>query len=138
MKIQTTKTFEDLLNPNYRNYVFQGSSRAGKTYNIILWMVINILNENNKVYSIVRKTLPALKGSVLRDLKEILIKLDSKISIQSLLVHELQHALDDLKTAGQFRKEKGNYLDRQSEVNARLSQALNDIEFAFKKLNLKN
>ncbi len=76
MKIQTTKTFEDLLNPNYRNYVFQGSSRAGKTYNIILWMVINILNEDNKVYSIVRKTLPALKGSVLRDLKDILISLE--------------------------------------------------------------
>lgn len=75
MKIQTTKTFEDLLNTSYRNYVFQGSSRAGKTYNIILWMVINILNEENKVYSIVRKTLPALKGSVLRDLKEVLIKL---------------------------------------------------------------
>jgi phage terminase large subunit len=76
LKIQTTKTFEDLLNTNYRNYVFQGSSRAGKTYNIILWMVINILNEENKVYSIVRKTLPALKASVLRDLKDILIKLD--------------------------------------------------------------
>ena len=76
MKIQTTKTFEDLLNTNYRNYVFQGSSRAGKTYNIILWMVINILNEENKVYSIVRKTLPALKASVLRDLKDILNKLD--------------------------------------------------------------
>ena len=64
------------MNPDYRNYVFQGSSRAGKTYNIVLWMVINILNEENKVYSIVRKTLPALKGSVLRDLKEILIKLN--------------------------------------------------------------
>ena len=76
MKIQTTQTFEDLLNPDYRNYVFQGSSRAGKTYNIILWMVINILNEENKVYSIVRKTLPSLKGSVLRDLKEIMLKLE--------------------------------------------------------------
>jgi phage terminase large subunit len=76
LKVQTTQTFEDLLNPDYRNYVFQGSSRAGKTYNIILWMVINILNEENKVYSIVRKTLPSLKGSVLRDLKDILIKLE--------------------------------------------------------------
>ena len=75
MKVQTTKIFEDLLNPNYRNYVFQGSSRSGKTRNVILWMVINILNEENKVYSIVRKTLPALKGSVLRDLKEVLIQL---------------------------------------------------------------
>ena len=76
LKLQTTRVFQDLLNPNYRNYVFQGSSRAGKTYNIILWMVINILNEENKVYSIVRKTLPSLKGSVLRDLKDILLKLD--------------------------------------------------------------
>ena len=76
MKISTTKTFEDLLNPDYRNYVFQGASRAGKSYNIVLWMVIDLLNKENKVYSIVRKTLPALKASVLRDLKEILIKLD--------------------------------------------------------------
>jgi phage terminase large subunit len=76
LKISTTKTFEDLLNPDYRNYVFQGASRAGKSYNIVLWMVIDLLNKENKVYSIVRKTLPALKASVLRDLKEILIKLD--------------------------------------------------------------
>lgn len=76
IKIQTTKTFQQLLDPNYRNYVFQGSSRAGKTYNIILWLIINILGEDDKVYSIVRKTLPSLKGSVLRDLKEILIKLE--------------------------------------------------------------
>ena len=76
IKLQTTKVFQDLLNPNYRNYVFQGSSRAGKSYNIVLWMVINILNEENKVYSIVRKTLPALKGSILRDLKDVLLRLD--------------------------------------------------------------
>lgn len=76
MKIKTTKVFEDLLNPNYRNYVFQGSSRAGKTYNIILWLIIDALKQENKVYSIVRKTLPALKGSCLRDLKEILLMLD--------------------------------------------------------------
>ncbi len=76
MKVQTTRVFEDLMNPNYRNYVFQGSSRAGKSYNIVLWLVINILKQENKVYSIVRKTLPSLKGSILRDLKEILIKLE--------------------------------------------------------------
>jgi phage terminase large subunit len=76
MKIQTSVVFQDLMDKSYRNYVFQGSSRAGKTYNIILWMVIDILNQENKVYTIVRKTLPALKGSVLRDLKEILEKLN--------------------------------------------------------------
>lgn len=39
-------------------------------------MVIDLLNKDNKVYSIIRKTLPSLKGSVLRDLKDILIKLE--------------------------------------------------------------
>jgi phage terminase large subunit len=35
--------------------------------------VYRLLQEDNKVLSVVRKTLPALKGSVLRDLKQILI-----------------------------------------------------------------
>jgi len=76
MKIKTNIVFEQLSENNFRNYVFQGSSRAGKTYNIVLWMVIDLLNKENKTYSIIRKTLPSLKGSVLRDLKEILLDLD--------------------------------------------------------------
>ena len=76
MKIQTTRVFEILSETDKRINVFQGSARASKTYNIILFFVIKLLQEDNKVLSIVRKTLPALKGSVLRDLKEILIKLE--------------------------------------------------------------
>lgn len=75
MKIQTTKVFQDLQTSEKRINIFQGSSRASKTYNILIWFVIKLLNEDNKVLSVVRKTLPALKGSVLRDLKEILDKL---------------------------------------------------------------
>ena len=73
-KIQTTKVFQDLISTDKRVCVFQGSSRASKTYNILIYFVYLLLQEDNKVLSIVRKTLPALKGSVLRDLKEILIK----------------------------------------------------------------
>lgn len=76
MKIQTTRVFEDLTSTDKRICVFQGSSRASKTYNILIYWIYLLLQENNKVLSIVRKTLPALKGSVLRDLKEILIKFD--------------------------------------------------------------
>ena len=76
MKIQTTSVFETLLNSDKRINVFQGSSRASKTYNILIYFIYKLLNEENKTLSIVRKTLPALKGSVLRDLKEILIKFD--------------------------------------------------------------
>lgn len=73
-KIQTTRVFQDLITTDKRVCVFQGSSRASKTYNILIYWVYRLLQEDHKVLSIVRKTLPALKGSVLRDLKEILIK----------------------------------------------------------------
>lgn len=76
IKVKTTKVFELLLSSNKRVNVFQGSSRASKTYNILIYYVYKLLQEDNKVLSIVRKTLPALKGSVLRDLKEILIMFD--------------------------------------------------------------
>lgn len=76
MKIQTTSVFETLLNSDKRINIFQGSSRASKTYNILIYFIYKLLNEENKTLSIVRKTLPALKGSVLRDLKEILLKFD--------------------------------------------------------------
>jgi phage terminase large subunit len=76
MKIQTTRVFEDLLNSNKRINVFQGSSRASKTYNILIFLIYKLLQEEGKTLSIVRKTLPALKGSVLRDLKEILLKFE--------------------------------------------------------------
>lgn len=75
-EIKTTRVFQDLLETNKRINVFQGSSRASKTYNILIYFVYRLLNEDNKVFSVVRKTLPALKGSVLRDLKEILLMFD--------------------------------------------------------------
>ena len=77
MKIQTTEIYEMLeTNKDKRLKLFQGSARSGKTYNILIWLVVHLLQTPNKTLSIVRKTLPALKGSVLRDLKEILETLE--------------------------------------------------------------
>lgn len=71
--------------------------------------------------------------------KEVLIRLtDNMLQLKSELIHELQHAVDDFKSKGKFRNEKGTYQTRQSEVNARLAQALHDIEEALKKVKLKN
>lgn len=73
MELKTTRVFQDLLESDKRINVFQGSSRASKTFNILIFFVYKLLQEENKVLSIVRKTLPALKGSVLRDFKEVLV-----------------------------------------------------------------
>jgi phage terminase large subunit len=54
----------------------QGSSRSAKTVTILIFLIAYILRNNHTRLSIVRKTLPALKGSVLIDFKEILIKME--------------------------------------------------------------
>lgn len=50
----------------------QGSSRSAKTYNTVIWLASHLLQNPGIRLSIVRKTLPALKGSVLIDFKDIL------------------------------------------------------------------
>jgi len=75
MDIKTTVVFEHLLKSDElgkRIVVAQGGSRSGKTYNILIWWIQKLLQEENKTLSIVRKTLPSLKNSVLKDLVEIL------------------------------------------------------------------
>lgn len=51
----------------------QGSSRSSKTYSIVQWLVRQCHDTSNTTVSIVRKTMPALKRSVYRDFKEIMI-----------------------------------------------------------------
>ena len=67
------KQFYDLLKSNTRFKVHQGGTRSGKTYAICQYIAY-ILTTSKKplVISIIRKTLPALKGSVLRDIITIL------------------------------------------------------------------
>jgi phage terminase, large subunit, PBSX family len=72
LNIQSTRVFELLTNSENPIVAFQGSARAGKTYNIILWFVVKLLGENNKVFTIVRDSLPSIKGSVLRDFIDVL------------------------------------------------------------------
>lgn len=50
----------------------QGGSRSGKSYNIMIWLIIFCI-QNTVILSIVRKTLPALKGSIFRDFKAIML-----------------------------------------------------------------
>jgi phage terminase large subunit len=75
MKISTTVVFEKLLESDElgkRIVVAQGGSRSGKTFNILIYWVYKLLQEQNKTLSIVRKTLPSLKNSVLKDLIQVL------------------------------------------------------------------
>jgi phage terminase large subunit len=50
----------------------QGSSRSGKTYNIMIWLISEAIKSKVHI-SVVRKTLPSLKASALMDFKNIMI-----------------------------------------------------------------
>lgn len=85
MKIQTTKIYAiidkavkqvDVVDGKkkrrFTTISEQGSSRSSKTYNTLIWLIVYLLEHPGNRLSIVRKTLPALKATVLVDFKEIL------------------------------------------------------------------
>ena len=76
MKLQVTKTFRHVTESSKRFRVFQGGSRSGKTYNIVPALILMLLNEKNKVLTVCRATMPALKNSVYRDFIDWLNKLE--------------------------------------------------------------
>lgn len=66
------KQFYEALESNQRLKIFQGGSRSGKTYSLMQYVLyIMTITKEPMVISIIRKTLPALKRSVLRDFLNI-------------------------------------------------------------------
>jgi len=65
------KNYEAILGDK-RFIINEGGSRSSKTYSLCQLMIIYCLQNNNKVVSVIRKTFPALRATVLRDFIEIL------------------------------------------------------------------
>lgn len=80
MEIQASivfqKNYEALFNGDKRFIVNQGSSRSSKTYSLCQLIIIYALSEPDKVISIVRKTFPSLRSTVMRDFFEVLKGMD--------------------------------------------------------------
>jgi phage terminase large subunit len=73
--LQTNVVFRHLVNSQKKIIVEQGGTRSGKTYNILMWLIFDYcMNNKGKIVSIVRKTFPAVRASVMRDFFEILSK----------------------------------------------------------------
>ena len=76
MEIKATPIFEknwtSLTNGQTRFIINQGGSRSSKTYSLCQVIIVYCLQNPNKVVSIVRKTFPALRATVMRDFFEIM------------------------------------------------------------------
>ena len=69
--INTTVTFENLLESNSRVTQHIGGTRSGKTYAILQYLIVQAL-EIPQTITIVRKTIPSLKRTVIKDFSDIL------------------------------------------------------------------
>jgi phage terminase large subunit len=80
MEINSTVIFEKnwdaLHNNGVRFIVNEGGSRSSKTYSLCQLIIVYCLQNPNKVVSIVRKTFPALRATVMRDFFEIMKDLE--------------------------------------------------------------
>lgn len=78
------KNNKEGLNPNlvfllrewerYKILALQGSTRSGKTYSIVDFIIWLIESYNGLIISVVRATLPSLKTSILRDFKDEMLR----------------------------------------------------------------
>ena len=71
LEINTTITFENLLDSKSRVTQHIGGTRSGKTYAVLQFLIVKAI-ENKETITIVRKTIPSLKRTVIKDFKDIL------------------------------------------------------------------
>ena len=75
MEIKATIVFQknwQALKGDKRFIVNQGGSRSSKTYSLCQAIILHCLQNQGEVVSIVRKTFPALRATVMRDFVEVL------------------------------------------------------------------
>jgi phage terminase large subunit len=71
VKINTTVTFENLLESKSRVTQHIGGTRSGKTYAILQFLIVEALQIPQAI-TIVRRTIPSLKRTVIKDFKDII------------------------------------------------------------------
>jgi phage terminase large subunit len=71
LEVNTTISYKHIDECPTRVCHLIGGSRSGKTYGCIQWLIVQAL-QNKELITIVRKTIPSLKRTVMRDFKEIM------------------------------------------------------------------
>jgi len=115
-KIKTTNVFNKAYRSTTRITCLQGGTRSSKTYSLCQLFIVKCLEETGKVFTICRKTLPALKGTAYRDVLNILKELelyDEANHNKSELSYQLNGNILEFISVDQPQKIRGrkrNYL----------------------------
>ena len=71
LEINTTITYSNQHKSKTRVTHHIGGTRSGKTYGILQWIIVQAL-QNKEEVTIVRKTIPSLKRTVMKDFKDVM------------------------------------------------------------------
>tara|TARA_R100000655_G_scaffold110106_1_gene167682 strand:+ start:632 stop:1792 length:1161 start_codon:yes stop_codon:yes gene_type:complete len=74
LNLKGTRILNDNLNAKTKIVVNQGGTRSGKTIALLQLIIIKALQDSGKVFTIVRKSFPSLRQSVLRDFINLLVE----------------------------------------------------------------
>ena len=115
LKIQATTVFQNNWDANTRYVVNIGGSRSTKTYSILQLLIVKALESTEPlVISIVRKSLPALRISVMRDFFNILKKLDlydAELHNKTENTYQLNQSMVEFFSIDDAQKRRGTKRD---------------------------
>ncbi len=74
LEVNTTITYQHQNDSPSRVTIHYGGTRSGKTYALIQWIIVKCL-EGKEDVTIVRKTIPSLKRTLIKDFKDIMIEM---------------------------------------------------------------
>ena len=109
-----TTVLDKNLQATSRIVINEGGTRSSKTYSLAQLFVAKALQSRGKVYSIVRKTLPALKATILKDFLQVLDDLqiyDDRAYNKSDLVYKLHGNEVEFFSVDQPQKIRGRKRD---------------------------
>lgn len=75
LNVRTSKTYRD-IDSSRKICILQGGTRSSKSYSALQWLLVRALSEPNIVVSIVRKSFPSMRVSIMRDWQTILKELE--------------------------------------------------------------
>ena len=107
--IETTNVFNKAYASTDRITCLQGGTRSSKTYSLCQLFIVKALQEPGKVFTICRKTLPALKGTAYRDVISILKELEiysEEYHNKSELSYTLNNSLLEFISIDQSQKKR--------------------------------
>lgn len=74
LTVNTTITFQNVLDSDKRIQHHIGGTRSGKTYALLQYLIVQGIQQTQTI-SVVRKTVPSIKRTVMKDFKDIMVEL---------------------------------------------------------------